>query len=72
MSTELKEHIDMAFRTAVKEVLVEDGHAVREVLENDEVIKRRRSYWHQDETVAWLTKVLKQHGLELYNNQVDT
>ena len=34
MSTELKEqHIDMAFRTAVKEVLVEDGHAVRVVLE---------------------------------------
>ena len=28
MSMELKEHIDMAFRTAVKEVLVEDGHAV--------------------------------------------
>ena len=42
MSTELKEHIDMAFRTAVKEVLVEDGHAVGVVLENDEVIKAKK------------------------------
>ena len=51
MSTELKEHIDMAFRTAVKEVLVEDGHAVGVVLKMMRSSKRRRSYWHRDETV---------------------
>ena len=34
--------------------------------------KRRRSYWHRGrDGSAWLTKVLKQYGLELYNNQVD-
>ena len=72
MSTELKEHIDMAFRTAVKEVLVEDGHAVGVVLENDEVIKAKKIVLAPGRDVsAWLTKVLKQHGLELYNNQVD-
>ena len=72
MSTELKEHIDMAFRTAVKEVLVEDGHAVGVVLENDEVIKAKKIVLAPGrDGSAWLTKVLKQHGLELYNNQVD-
>ena len=72
MSTELKEHIDMAFRTAVKEVLVEDGHAVGVVLENDEVIKAKKIVLAPGrDGFAWLTKVLKQHGLELYNNQVD-
>ena len=72
MSTELKEHIDMAFRTAVKEVLVEDGHAVGVVLENDEVIKAKKIVLAPGRDGSdWLTKVLKQHGLELYNNQVD-
>lgn len=38
MSTKLKEHIDMLFKTAVKEVLVEDNRAKGVILENGEVI----------------------------------
>ena len=74
MSTELKEHIDMAFRTAVKrKCWLKTDMLSGVVLENDEVIKARRwSCWHRDETpvLPGPSKVLKQHGLELYN-QVD-
>ena len=38
MSTKLKEHIDMLFKTAVKEVLVEDNRAKGVILENGETI----------------------------------
>lgn len=72
MSTKLKEHIDMLFKTAVKEVLVEDNHAKGVILENGEVINAKKVVLAPGrDGSAWLTKVLKKHGLELYNNQVD-
>ena len=72
MSTKLKEHIDMLFKTAVKEVLVEDNRAKGVILENGEVINAKKVVLAPGrEGSAWLTKVLKKHGLELYNNQVD-
>lgn len=72
MSTELKEHIDMLFKTAVKEVIVEDNHATGIILENGEIIKAKKIVLAPGrDGSAWLTKVLKKHGLELYNNQVD-
>lgn len=72
MSTKLKEHIDMLFKTAVKEVLVEDKHAKGVILENGEVINAKKVVLAPGrDGSAWLTKVLKKHGLELYNNQVD-
>ena len=72
MSTKLKEHIDMLFKTAVKEVLVEDNRAKGVILENGEVINAKKVvFFFLRDGSAWLTKVLKKHGLELYNNQVD-
>lgn len=72
MSTKLKEHIDMLFKTAVKEVLVEDNCAKGVILENGEVINAKKVVLAPGrDGSAWLTKVLKKHGLELYNNQVD-
>lgn len=72
MSTKLKEHIDMLFKTTVKEVLVENDHATGVILENGEIIKAKKVVLAPGrDGSAWLTKVLKKHGLELYNNQVD-
>ena len=72
MSTKLKEHIDMLFKTAFKEVLVEDNCAKGVILENGEVINAKKVVLAPGrDGSAWLTKVLKKHGLELYNNQVD-
>lgn len=72
MSTKLKEHIDMLFKTAVKEILVEDNRAKGVILENGEVINAKKVVLAPGrDGSAWLTKVLKKHGLELYNNQVD-
>ena len=72
MSTKLKEHIDMLFKTAVKEVLVENDHATGVILENGEIINAKKVVLAPGrDGSAWLTKVLKKHGLELYNNQVD-
>ena len=72
MSTKLKEHIYMLFKTAVKEVLVEDNRAKGVILENGEVINAKKVVLAPGrDGSAWLTKVLKKHGLELYNNQVD-
>ena len=72
MSTKLKEHIVMLFKTAVKEVLVEDNRAKGVILENGEVINAKKVVLAPGrDGSAWLTKVLKKHGLELYNNQVD-
>ena len=72
MSNELKQHIDIAFKTTVKDILVTDKKVTGIVLENDEEI-------YADYVVLvpgrdgskWLGKVFKKQGLELYNNQVD-
>ena len=51
---------------------VEDGHATGIVLENGKIINAKKIVLAPGrDGSAWLTKVLKQHGLELYNNQVD-
>ena len=72
MSNELKKHIDMAFATAVKEVIVENNQASGVILENGQEIKAKKIVLAPGrDGSAWLTKVLKQHGIELYNNQVD-
>ena len=72
MSNELKEHIDTAFKTTVSEVIVEDNVAVGIILENGEEIKAKKVVLAPGrDGSAWLTKVLKKHNLDLYNNQVD-
>ena len=72
MSNLLKEHIDMLFKTAVKDIIVENKTVKGIVLENGKEI-------YADNVIlapgrdgsTWLTKVFKRQGLELYNNQVD-
>lgn len=72
MSNELKQHIDIAFKTVVKEVVVEDNHARGVVLENGNIISAKKVVLAPGrDGSAWLTKVLRQHNIELYNNQVD-
>ncbi len=72
MSNELKEHMDIMFKTAVKDIIVENNSVKGIVLENGQMI-------YADDVIlapgrdgsAWLGKVLKKQGLNLYNNQVD-
>ncbi len=72
MSTELKEHIDMAFKTTVDEIIVEDNKAKGIKLEDGTKITANKVVLAPGrDGSTWLTKVLKDHGLDLYNNQVD-
>jgi len=72
MSNELKKNIDMMFKTAVKDIIVKDNRVQGVMLENGEEI------YAEDVILApgrdgstWLTRVFKNQGLEMYNNQVD-
>jgi uncharacterized FAD-dependent dehydrogenase len=72
MSKELKEHIDIAFKTVVAEVIVENKEAKGIILENgEEILADKVVLAPGRDGSSWLTKVLKKHGMELYNNQVD-
>lgn len=72
MSNELKEHIDMAFKTAVKDILVKDQKVYGVTLENgEEVLADHVVLVPGRDGSTWLGQVLKKHGLDLYNNQVD-
>jgi Uncharacterized FAD-dependent dehydrogenases len=72
MSNELKENIDTKFKTAVKEILVENQKVHGVVLESGEEIYAEKVVLAAGrDGAAWLTKVLKAHKIGLYNNQVD-
>lgn len=72
MSNELKEHIDMVFKTAVQDIIVENRQVKGIVLENGENIYAPYVVLVPGrDGSTWLTRVLKKQGLELYNNQVD-
>lgn len=72
MSNELKEHIDMAFKTAVKDILVKDQKVYGVTLENgEEIFADHVVLVPGRDGSTWLGHVLKKHGLDLYNNQVD-
>ncbi len=72
MSNELKNHIDMAFKTSVQNIIVENNTVQGIVLENGEEIRAPYVVLAPGRDGSkWLTKVLKEQGLELYNNQVD-
>lgn len=72
MSNELKEHIDMVFKTTVQDIIVEDHQVKGIVLENGKNIYASFVVLVPGrDGSTWLTKVLKKQGLELYNNQVD-
>ena len=72
MSNELKQHMDLQFKTSVQDILVEDHHATGIVLENGQTIHAKKVVLAPGrDGSAWLTKVLSNQGLKLYNNQVD-
>ena len=67
MSNELKEHIDTAYKTAVKDIIVENNRAKGIVLENGEEITASYIVLAPGrDGSTWLSKVLKNQGLELY------
>lgn len=72
MSNELKEHIDMSFKTTVDELIVENNQAKGILLANGkEIFASSVILAPGRDGSAWLTKVLKKYNVELYNNQVD-
>lgn len=72
MSNELKEHIDMVFKTSVKDIIVEDNEVKGIILDNgNEIYSSYVVLVPGRDGSTWLSKVLKNQGLELYNNQVD-
>lgn len=72
MSNLLKENIDMMFKTTVKDIIVEDKKVKGILLENDEIIYGEHVILAPGrDGSTWLTKVFRNQGLDLYNNQVD-
>lgn len=72
MSNDLKVHIDEQFRTSVKDIVVENNRVKGIVLENNQVIEADYVVLAPGrDGSTWLTKILKNQGLDLYNNQVD-
>lgn len=68
----LKDHIDIQFCTAVKEVIVEDSTCKGIILENGEqIIANDVLLAPGRDGSAWLTKCMKSHGVQFTNCQVD-
>ncbi len=68
----MKPHIDYAFQTEVKDILVEDGEVKGVVLANDEIIETKYLLLGVGRTGAhWQTQVLSSKGIEFTNNRVD-
>ena len=72
MSNMLKENIDTMFKTTVKDIIVEDNQVRGITLSNGEDIDAKNVVLAPGrDGSTWLSKVLKNQGLDLYNNQVD-
>ncbi len=68
----LMDHIDMAFKQAVKDFVEEDGVAKGIILEDGTFIESKYVVLAPGrDGSAWLTKVFKEHKLSMSNNQVD-
>lgn len=68
----LKDHVEMRFKTAVEEVLVENGKACGVILENGETLTADYVLLAPGrDGSAWLTKCMKKHGVQFTNHQVD-
>lgn len=72
MSEELSHHIDMVFKKAVKDIIVED-HSVKGIRLEDgqEIYAKKVLLAPGRDGATWLDETLSKHGLKLYNNQVD-
>lgn len=68
----MKPHVDYAFATDVKDIVVEDNTVKGIILANDEVIETKYLQLGVGRSGAtWLTKVLSKHNIEFKNNRVD-
>ena len=68
----MKPHIDYAFQTEVKDILVEDGVVKGVILANDEVIETKYLLLGVGRTGAhWQTQILSNKGIQFTNNRVD-
>lgn len=68
----MKPHIDYAFQTEVKDIVVEDGVVKGVILSNDDVIETKYLLLGVGRTGAhWQTQVLSSKGIEFTNNRVD-
>ena len=68
----MKPHIDYAFQTEVKDILVEDNKVKGVILSNDEVIEATYLLLGVGRTGAhWQTQVLSNKGIKFTNNRVD-
>jgi len=72
MNQYLKKHMDMAFKTAVEDILVVDHKVQGVLLDNGKEIKAKAVVLAPGrEGATWLSHCLVKHGMQLYNNQVD-
>lgn len=72
MSEELSHHVDLVFKTAVKDIIVEDHQVTGIELEKGQIIKAQRVLLCPGRDGAtWLDHILTKHGLSMQNNQVD-
>ncbi len=72
MSADLKECIDMVFSQEVKDIIVENKKCQGIILADGTEIQADNVILAPGrDGSAWLTKVLKNQDIELYNNQVD-
>ena len=69
---EMKEKIDFAFTTKVKDILVEDNTVKGVILENDEIINSEYVVLGVGRSGSdWLSKTLSAHHINFTNNKVD-
>lgn len=73
MSNELKLHIDILFRTEVKDIVVKNNVVKGVILnKNNELIESKYVVLAPGrDGSTWLSKILKERNIDLYNNQVD-
>lgn len=68
----LKGKVDFAFKSLVKDVIVENKEIKGIVLENGEEIKASYVVLAPGRDGSkWMSSILAQHGIKLFNNQVD-
>ena len=69
---EMKDHIDYAFATEVKDIMVEDGVVKGVILSDDQVVEATYLALGIGRSGSnWLSETLSQHGVEFQNNKVD-
>lgn len=69
---EMKPHIDYAYATEVKDIIVEDNVIKGVILKDETSIKAKHVLLAVGRNGSeWLVDVLSKHGLQMHNNRVD-